>query len=453
MNKFCDKTTIQCFAGKGGNGASHFRREKYVAHGGPDGGDGGHGGNIIFIADENINTLIEFHTKKIFKAEEGQNGAKSHMRGKDGENLILKVPVGTIVYLEPDHLPVVDLKEKGQIEIIVRGGRGGMGNAHFKSSTNQAPTIAEIGEDGETKSLTLELQLVADVGIIGIPSAGKSTLISRISNAKPKIADYPFTTLIPNLGVVDMKKYDRSINDSFVIADIPGLIEGAHEGKGLGYEFLRHISRTALIVHLLDLTSEDLIKDYKTINKELEAYNPLLVNKAQVVVLNKTDVALEEDIKKLEKALIKTNPKLKGEIYKISAVNGENLKPLIFELYQKTQEIREKNKTEKIITKKQETKDSLEEEIIYRPGLTKRKFTVTFRREKFEAETQKTRKIFDITGDRIEQIVKMTNSLESEGLERIYHHLHIMGIRNELRKKGAQPGDKLRIAGKTFTMR
>jgi len=446
MSKFCDKTTIQVKAGQGGDGSSHFRREKFIDHGGPDGGNGGSGGNIVIVADQNLNTLIDFHTKKLFRAEPGVNGQKALMNGKNGEDLILKAPVGTIIRNSETGETVADLKEQNESVIVARGGRGGLGNAYFKSSTNQAPTIAEIGAEGDDFSLELELQLVADIGIIGIPSAGKSTLISVISNAKPKIADYPFTTLIPNLGVVDLRKYDRHNHNAFVVADIPGLIEGAHQGKGLGFEFLRHVSRTEILIHLLDPTRGQIVEDFDTINKELASFSKKLSKKEQIIAINKIDAVTPEELKDAVKQLAKKYPKLKGKIHTISAATHENIQELVFLMAEKVDELR-KSRLEEEIPEEKSAKT------IFKPAEKSSKFQVEFKRLKKNPSTLKQRRTFDVKGDRIEQMVKMTNLEDAEGLERVHHFFHKMGIKNELRKKGAQPGDRIRVAGKIIIMR
>lgn len=309
MSKFCDQTVVEFIGGKGGNGAISFRREKNIPRGGPDGGDGGPGGNVVLVADPNLNTLTNFNTKKIFRAEDGTKGGGNHKSGKTGDDLILKVPPGTLIIDDETKELICDLKKPKQKFTIAKGGRCGLGNSRFKSSIHQAPRFAENGEDGEIIKILLELQLVADVGIIGIPSSGKSTLISRISNAKPKIADYPFTTLIPNLGVVAMRSFDKREKGSFVVADIPGLIEGAHKGKGLGDQFLRHVSRTEILVHLIDLTRAN-PKDFKVINKELAAYDKRLSNKDQIIVFSKTDSVTSDQLKDFKKEFRKANPKI-----------------------------------------------------------------------------------------------------------------------------------------------
>ncbi len=439
MSRFCDITKISVQAGKGGNGSSHFRREKFIDKGGPDGGNGGRGGNINFKANENQNTLIDFHTQKKYQAEDGGNGDKSLKHGADGNDLFLEVPVGTIVKDINTGNIIADLSDHNQQAIVAHGGRGGLGNAHFKSSTNQAPTFAEKGEPGEQKELELELKLVANVGIIGLPSSGKSTLISRISNAKPKIADYPFTTLIPNLGVVDMRKFDSKYDYSFVVTDIPGLIEGAHQGKGLGHEFLRHVSRNQILIHLVDITRETPIEDFQTINNELKKFDPQLALKPQIVVFNKIDSIDEQKLKTLQSKL-KTKYKL-AEIYAISAVTGENLNGLMFHLAEqvKTQETQQPPK-------------QLDKEIPIIAPKSSTAFEITFVRKKIK-ENGKAQQTWDISGDRIEQVITMTDLEDREGLERVHHYFQKLGIKKALQKRGAQAGDRLRIADKIIIFR
>src|SRR3989344_1493775 len=287
---FLDEATIAVHGGNGGRGCVSWRREKFEPMGGPDGGTGGKGGNVIIMADENTDTLSDFASRKKFEALKGRFGSGSNRNGKAGEDMVLLVPPGTLVYEiseKGDRHLIADLAEHGDQITVAGGGRGGFGNAHFKSSTRQSPDFAELGEPGEKKMIKLELKLVADIGIIGYPSVGKSTLISVVSSARPKIADYPFTTLIPNLGVVNVA--DRS----FIICDVPGLIEGASEGKGLGHEFLNHIERCGILLHVLDVSRGDadqLIKDYKAIRKELESHSPTLAKKRELVILNKIDL-------------------------------------------------------------------------------------------------------------------------------------------------------------------
>ncbi len=297
---FIDKAKIYVKAGDGGNGCVAFHREKFVPMGGPSGGDGGKGGDVIIVADSHLQTLMDFKYKKHYKAQKGQHGQGGNKKGKDGEDLIIKVPVGTVVKDAQTGEVLADLVEDGQSVVVAKGGKGGKGNAAFKTSTNQAPMTAEPGEKGEEKWIELELKLLADVGIIGFPNTGKSTLISILSKAKPKIADYPFTTLTPVLGVLQL-----DVNDFLILADIPGLIEGASEGLGLGHEFLRHIERTKFLIHLIDVSDfreRDPIEAFNIINKELENYSPNLVKKPQIVVANKIDALSDKSlIENLEK--------------------------------------------------------------------------------------------------------------------------------------------------------
>jgi len=319
--KFIDEIEIKVKAGDGGNGCLSFRREKYVPFGGPDGGDGGKGGDVILVADENLSTLLDLSYQRFYRAKRGEHGKGSQMNGKAGEDLILRVPVGSVVYDAKTGAELVDLNKPGQKFVIARGGRGGRGNAHFKSPTNQAPRIVEDGEPGEERRIRIELKLIADVGIVGFPNSGKSTLISRLSSARPKIADYPFTTLSPNLGVVKYADYK-----SFVIADLPGLIKGASQGAGLGIQFLRHIERTRILIHLVECTTEDVKRDVKILDAELEAYDPQLLKRPRIIALSKLDLCPDPNqIKKKIQALRKA----KYEAIGISAVSGAGLKELM----------------------------------------------------------------------------------------------------------------------------
>ena len=321
---FTDYVKIIAKAGNGGNGAISFRREKYVAAGGPDGGDGGKGGDIYFEVDPDSNTLIDFRYNKKFKAENGKNGEGAHKYGKSGEDLVIKVPIGTIVRDAKTNKVLADLSEPAQKELILAGGRGGKGNSHFATSTRQAPRFAQDGEKGEEKELILELKLLADVGLIGFPNVGKSTFLSMTTSATPKIADYHFTTLEPNLGVVK-----TDYGDSFVIADIPGIIEGASEGTGLGLQFLRHIERTRLLLHVIDVSGSEgrnPVQDFYTINEELKKYSEKLSKRKQIVVANKVDVMQDENLYKELEKVAKENDM---EIFKISAATGEGVSDLI----------------------------------------------------------------------------------------------------------------------------
>lgn len=433
---FCDELKIKVIAGKGGNGAVTFRREKYVARGGPDGGDGGRGGDIIFRVNPNLNTLSHLAHQKMYRAESGVNGARKNMHGKNAEDLYLEVPPGTIIFTTDKSQSLADLNKIGEQITIVKGGKGGKGNARFVSSTHQAPKLAEHGEPGEEQEIILELKLVADIGIIGLPSAGKSTLISVISNAKPKIAAYHFTTLVPNLGVVDMSKFGGSSTQSFVVADIPGLIEGASAGKGLGHQFLKHVSRTKLLIHVLDCSHENISEDFKIINKELKAFDKVLSKKEQIIVLNKIDLLDEEELKAKVKEIAKT-AKTK-QIHQISGLTREGLKPLLFEVYRKITEI-----------KKEEMKETKTpaKPIVLRPHLD----TVKFKIDKIVKH--KDHKVFKISGKRIEQLIVMTDTSGLEGLERIYHYLGKLGILRAVQKAGATYGDILQIKERNIPYR
>ncbi len=314
---FIDSAKIHVKAGDGGDGCVAFRREKYVPKGGPSGGDGGKGGDIIFIADSYIHTLMDFRYQRDYKGERGGHGQGSNKTGKGGKDCIIKVPVGTVVYDVDENVIIADMVENGQQAIVAQGGRGGRGNARFKSPTNQTPRVCEEGGKGEEKNLALELKLLADVGFVGLPNAGKSTLLSRITAAKPKIADYPFTTLTPNLGIVKVREFQ-----SFVTADIPGLIEGAHLGKGLGIQFLKHIERTRLLLILLDATSETLEEDFETLQGELDSYGQGLEHKPRMVVYTKFDL-IDDSFKPLTHKALKNVPTLM-----ISSVTGENIQEL-----------------------------------------------------------------------------------------------------------------------------
>ena len=342
---FIDQAKIWVKAGDGGNGCISFRREKYIPKGGPDGGDGGKGGSVYFLAAEDLDTLIDFTGKHHWRARNGGDGQGSNKHGTDGKDLIIKVPPGTLIYDTDLSLLLKDLNEIGMKICICKSGKGGRGNKTFATSTNQAPRYAEPGIKGQERNLRLELKLIADVGLVGMPNAGKSTLISRCSAAKPKIADYPFTTIEPVLGIVELSDYRR-----FVMADIPGLIEGSHNGAGLGYEFLRHIERTRIIVHILDIMpidGSDPAKNYHAIRRELEQYSKTLAQKEEFIVANKID--LDPD----GKVVKKLGKKLHKKVYPISAVSGEGIKELSELLWQKVRKI----KSQKTEDRKQETEE------------------------------------------------------------------------------------------------
>lgn len=323
--KFLDEAKIFVKAGDGGNGACSFRHEKFIEFGGPDGGNGGDGGNVIFVAKENLNTLIDFRYQQHFKAQRGFPGSHKCCTGAKGKDLYIQVPVGTEIVAEDGRTVLADLTQSGEEFVVAHGGHGGRGNDSFKTSTNQAPEYAEEGTPGEELWVWLRLKLIADVGLVGLPNAGKSTLLTALTRARPKIADYPFTTIHPNLGVA------HTDNRDLVLADIPGLIEGAHNGIGLGVHFLKHVERCNVIIHLLDATSDHLTKDYQIIRHELEAYSPFLAQKPEVIALNKCDALTPEEIKKKQTSLKR---KTKKQIYAISAVAHQNLTELMREVAQ-----------------------------------------------------------------------------------------------------------------------
>lgn len=453
---FCDEVTIHFIAGPGGNGSIAFRREKFIPRGGPSGGDGGDGGSIYLEANENINTLAEFNTHKVFRAKAGERGFGKEMGGADAEDLILHVPVGTMVFdaCPPTCPPKLeerrwksrktsgrrrdekmgilmgDLSNHGERFKVARGGRGGFGNAHFKSSTRQAPTFAELGEPGEEKKCVLELKLVADVGFIGLPSVGKSTLLSRVSHARPKIADYPFTTLVPNLGLVTMQQFGGSIRQNFLACDLPGLIEGAHKGKGLGIKFLKHVVRNRVLVHLIDVNSLDPVKDYRIIRKELRAFDRKLGSKPEIVVFNKIDTLSQENLSTLITNFKKKQHHIKKP-FAISCVTGEGIKPLLFEVWKLLE--REKKEEPKPVSQEQFK--------VFRPQ-------PEYYEHAFKVKVLKKRKqgsVFEVTGRRIEQIVVMTDFRNPEAVSRVYDVFEKMGINKELRRAGAKFRDEVRI--------
>ncbi|MEG8990470.1 GTPase ObgE [Ignavibacteria bacterium 4148-Me] len=326
---FIDYAKIYVKAGKGGNGAVAFRREKYVPKGGPAGGNGGNGGNVIFVADKNLNTLLDVRYKRKYIAQNGQPGGSSLKDGKNGKDIFIKVPVGTVIKDAETEEVLCDLDKDGKTFLAAKGGKGGKGNANFATPTNQTPRYAEPGKEGEEKNLILELKLIADVGLVGFPNVGKSTLISVISEAKPKIADYPFTTLEPNLGIVRYKDFQ-----SFTVADIPGIIEGAHKGKGLGLKFLRHIERTKILLIMIDITSENYQKDYKTLISELEKYSKVLSKKKRIIGFSKADLADDSTIRKIKKKKIDDNI----PVVVFSAVSGFGIQELLDELWKQLQD-------------------------------------------------------------------------------------------------------------------
>jgi GTPase len=412
---FVDTATIEVKAGKGGDGRLSFRHEKYRAMGGPDGGDGGRGGDIIFRVDHNLNTLAHYRNARLIKAEDGEAGGGNRMHGGKGEAEIVKVPQGTQIW-EDDKM-LLDLTGADQEAVIAEGGRGGFGNAHFKSSTRQAPRTAELGEKGESRKLRLELKMVADVGLVGLPNAGKSTLLSVISNAKPEIADYPFTTLVPNLGVVDVDDY------GFHVADIPGLIEGASAGRGLGDEFLRHIERTAVILHLIDPGSADPAADYRVIQGELHDYQVDLSAKPQLIVLTKQETVPAAQLAAAQKNIKKAAGKT--PLFTISAQTHDGVLPLL----------RAAAKLVKAARAEQAQADA--EAAVPVIDLTA---LPDIPRVEPEGEG-----VFRVTGERVEGFARRTNFDQDDAVERLRDILRRTGVARELRRQGAQDGDTIRI--------
>lgn len=333
--KFVDETSIRVEAGKGGNGCLSFRREKYIEKGGPDGGDGGDGGSIYLVGDEALNTLVDYRFRPLYRAEKGEPGRGRNQTGAKGQDMLLKVPLGTHVYDEETDAFVGEVNEAGERLLVARGGFHGLGNTRFKSSTNRAPRKTKPGEPGEAFDLRLELQLIADVGLMGLPNAGKSTLISAVSAARPKVADYPFTTLVPNLGVVQVGQ-----DESFVMADIPGLIEGASQGQGLGIQFLKHLARTRLLLHLVDIMpvdDSDLVENIRVIQAELARYSETMANKEQWLVFTKTDLLIEQERKEKMAAVVKSL-NFKGPVHAISSVSGDGVQALMQQVMERLME-------------------------------------------------------------------------------------------------------------------
>ena len=412
--QFLDKTQIRIISGRGGNGMVAWRGEKYVDKGGPAGGDGGNGGDVYLIADENMSTLMDFKYKSVFKADGGENGSIKNMHGKCAKDLFIKVPVGTVVRDLKTGNAIADLTEHEQQVLVAKGGRGGRGNARFATAQKLAPQFCEPGEPGIERELELELKLIADVGLLGMPNAGKSTLISRISSAKPKIADYPFTTLVPNLGVVR-----KRTGDGYVVADIPGLIEGASEGVGLGHDFLRHVERCRFLVHLIDTTEENPMKNYEIINSELAKHSEKLANLYQIVALNKID-SIDEERKK---ELVKEFSKVSKDVFLISAVAGENIDKLVDFMSIKVDEI-EKQVTEIVI------EEDLE----------------AFNNDDSHYDIYKVSKdTFVVDGGKIKRLAAVTDARNTEQILRLQNILTNMGVFEELKKQNVKDGDTIVI--------
>jgi GTP-binding protein len=424
---FVDTAKVYIQAGKGGNGSVSFRREIYIDKGGPDGGNGGKGGDVIFEASENVNTLIDFRFKPELKATSGQAGAGQKKQGKSGEDLIVKVPVGTLV--RRDGEVIADLTQNGQQIVIAKGGDGGFGNAHFKSSVRQTPRIAELGEAGDMFEAELELKLLADVGLVGFPNAGKSTFLSVVSNARPEIADYAFTTLTPNLGVADID------DGSLLIADIPGLIEGASEGKGLGDAFLRHVERTAVLLHMIDAYSDDIATAYKTIRSELANYSPELATRPEVIALTKAE-SFDEELIQMQIDAVRAVAGKDAEVFAISSSAHKGIKEVLRALRVKVVAARA---VEKEI-------DEIDDDTVV-ISLSDKQVADAWTVEKDEETGH-----FIVRGDKVEKFARRTNFDNYEGVNRLRDILKKLGVTHELSRAGAVGDSIVEIAGNEFTL-
>ncbi|WP_373531069.1 GTPase ObgE [Vampirovibrio sp.] len=418
---FVDKATIHILSGSGGNGMVAWRREKYVPFGGPAGGDGGRGGDVIIEATSDLNTLMDFKYMSIFKAEDGEKGGIKNMHGKNGKDIVIRVPCGTILRDADSGDAIADMKEPGDRVLVAAGGRGGRGNSRFTSSKRQSPQFSEPGEPAIERNIELELKLLAQVGIIGLPNAGKSTLISVISAAKPKIADYPFTTLIPNLGVVK-----KPSGDGVVVADIPGLVEGASEGIGLGHEFLRHVERTRLLLHLVDLSAPEdtIMANFELINTELAKYSVRLSKKPQVVVLSKIDAVPEEVLEHYRAELAQQT---QGLVFAISSVTHQGIDPLLHHMFRMLDEL------------------PPDEEIV--PLVADLK---AFDNDDSGFEIIRKGKVFSVAGGKIERLFSVTDMKNREASQRLMNIIKAMGVYKELANQGAEEGHIIQMAGMEF---
>ena len=424
---FADRAKIYVRSGKGGDGHVSFRREKYVPNGGPDGGDGGRGGDVIFVVDEGLNTLTDFRHIRKYKAQDGQPGGKKNCRGKDGEDIIIKVPAGTVIKEAESEKVIADMSGNNTKQTLLQGGKGGNGNQHYATSTMQAPKYAQPGQPAKELELLLELKVIADVGLVGFPNVGKSTFLSRVTNARPKIANYHFTTLNPNLGVVDLDG-----TKGFVIADIPGLIEGASEGIGLGHEFLRHIERTKVIIHIVDAAStegRDPIADIYAINKELENYNADLSARPQVIAANKIDAIYQEGEDPVAKIKAEFEPK--GiQVFAISAVSGQGLKELLYHV----SGILETMDDEPVVFEQE-----------YFPETE-----MPYGNEPFSVIYDEENEEYVVEGPRIEKMLGYTNLESEKGFVFFQNFLKDTGILEQLEELGIQEGDTVRMYGLSF---
>lgn len=456
---FVDTAKVKLQAGKGGDGAVSFRHEIYIPKGGPDGGDGGRGGSIIFRADKDTNTLLDFRYNPELKAEDGRNGSGQRSAGRSGKDLIVEVPIGTVVRRDGEIL--ADLAEDTQEAIIAKGGDGGFGNAHFKSSTRQTPVIAEVGEPGEAFEASLELKLIADVGLVGLPNAGKSTFLSVVSNARPEIADYPFTTLTPQLGVATVDGQD------ILIADIPGLIEGAADGRGLGHDFLRHVDRTAVLLHLIDVYNDDAGEAYRVIRHELERYSDL-AGRPEIVALTKCEGVDAEIIAMQKQAILDANPK--ARVFAISSAAKQGITELLRALAQEKKQAEKSGDRAKFSSEPATSRPvvtgetcfgqsplvakSSEEKFSTLPDSTADVPVITLGAEQL-SKAWKAEKIDDkfvVTGPKIEKFARRTDLSNYASVNRLRDIMKKMGIRAELTSLGAQPDSIISIAGKEFTL-
>ncbi len=425
---FADRARIYVRSGKGGDGHVSFRREKYVPSGGPDGGDGGNGGSVILEIDDGLNTLTDYRHVRKYHAQDGENGNKRNCRGKSGEDLILKVPEGTVVKEAESGKVIADMSGENRRFVLLTGGRGGNGNQHYATSTMQAPKYAQPGQPAKELELLLELKVIADVGLVGFPNVGKSTFLTQVSNARPKIANYHFTTLNPHLGVVDLADAK-----GFVIADIPGLIEGASEGVGLGYEFLRHIERTKVIIHIVDAAStegRDPVEDIYAINKELEAYNPDIAKRPQVIAANKTDMIYEGDLDQVLKLKEEFEPK--GiRVFPISAISGKGIRELLYYV----REMLDKLDDKPVVFEQEFFPEYM------MGGKEDEPYTISYDEDKQE---------YVVEGPRIEKMLGYTNLDSEKGFTFFQNFLKMNGILDELEALGIQEGDTVRMYGLAF---
>ena len=419
---FVDRVKIHVKGGNGGNGMVSFFRAKYITHGGPDGGDGGRGGDVIFVGDESMGTLMDFRYKRMFKAGNGQDDGKRNCFGKDGESVVIKVPVGTVIREAESGKIMADITKHGEEKILIHGGKGGKGNQHFATPTRQAPRYAEPGRVAKEYDVILELKLIADVGLIGFPNVGKSTLLSMVTNANPKIANYHFTTLAPNLGVVEGR-----YGDSFVLADIPGLVEGASEGVGLGHAFLRHVERTKVFIHVVDaagVEGDDPVENVRKINQELEAYNPELMKRPQVIAANKTDIpGSEENVERLKEAYEKEG----FEVFPISAATNKGL--------------------DELLTKVAEILKNYPEDIVFEEEYEEYD-EVAVDQEPFTIEVED--EVYVVRGVGVEKMIGYTNIDTEKGFAFFQRYLKEKGIIEALEEKGIQEGDTVRIYDMEF---